>query len=130
MENAVCFGKVTLCQESSDRLYFSSRPGDDVKTDLKESVEDENISTVGSEDQDEDEYGRVNDTAAYFSKLNDKISQVNEVMEYFVKTEYTDLYDYLAQGANDTKKKQRQMQVYMCLAGDKDDLVIEFYKDA
>lgn len=50
MENAVCFGKVTLCQEVSDRLYFSSRPGEEVKTELRAWIEDENISTVGSED--------------------------------------------------------------------------------
>ena len=108
MENAVCFGKVTLCQQSPEDLYFSTRSGDDVKNELKVSVDDENISTVGSEDQDEDGYGRVNDTAAYFSKLNDKLSRVNEVMEYFVKAEFTDLYEYLARGANDAKKRQRQ----------------------
>ena len=30
-------------------------------------------------------------------------------MEHFLRSEFMDLYDYLAQGANDIKKKQRQM---------------------
>ena len=97
-----------------------------IENDLNKLVDEEDIQTVDSDVEEAE--GNHNDSAVMFTKIQEKYNKISEVFENFVQEEYVQVYEHLSKEV--AAGKACSKQVHMCLSGQKDQRMLEFYKDA